>query len=193
MTATTITLFDDDARDQPAHGPEPLVPAPAGWPAAPGPAAYRGLLGEIVRGSSPRPRPTRSRSSPSCWSRSAPPLAAARTFRSRRPAITHTSTCCWSGRVRTSRKGTRWDHARRLICERRPHARRADPDRPLKRRGSRVGGARPHRLRSRRSPTDGCWRSKPEFASPRSRPASRDISTLSPTLDQLGMVGRCSC
>jgi len=49
MTATTATLFDDAAPDPPGLGPRLVVPAPAGWPAAPGPTAYHGLLGEIVR------------------------------------------------------------------------------------------------------------------------------------------------
>ena len=50
MTATTATLFDDASSDQPAHIPRSsTVPPPAGWPAPPGPAAYHGLLGEIVR------------------------------------------------------------------------------------------------------------------------------------------------
>ncbi len=59
MTLAAERLFDDQ--------PPPctvLLAAPAGWLAAPGPAAYHGLLGEIVR--KLRPRPTRSRSSPSC-------------------------------------------------------------------------------------------------------------------------------
>ena len=47
MTATVRTLVDD--APDPTDRPGQLVPAPAGWPAAPGPAAYHGLFGEIVR------------------------------------------------------------------------------------------------------------------------------------------------
>ncbi|MGH2871279.1 MAG: hypothetical protein ACRDL5_02330, partial [Solirubrobacteraceae bacterium] len=49
MTATVRTLFND-APSQPDEPPGGIVlPAPAGWPAPPAPAAYHGLLGEIVR------------------------------------------------------------------------------------------------------------------------------------------------
>ena len=42
----TLSLLDQRPQDgDPADG---KLPAPAGWPAAPGPAAYHGLLGEIV-------------------------------------------------------------------------------------------------------------------------------------------------
>jgi hypothetical protein len=54
MTATTGTLFDDPPSQQPAHSPRSSwVPPPAAWPTPPDPAAYHGLLGEIVRALEP--------------------------------------------------------------------------------------------------------------------------------------------
>jgi hypothetical protein len=48
-TATIRTLFDDPPSDQDEPPAGIVPPAPAGWPAPPGAAAYHGLLGEIVR------------------------------------------------------------------------------------------------------------------------------------------------
>ena len=48
-------------------------------------------------------------------------------------------------RQRTARKGSSWDHVRRLITDARPVARATDPDRPVQWRGTDLGRARPHR------------------------------------------------
>ena len=156
-------------------------PRPPGWPTPPGPAAYHGLLGEIVRGSSPRPRPTRSRSSPSCWSRSAPRSAAARTSRSRRPAITHTSSCCsW---VTAPARPQGHIMGSRPAADLRAPTRRSQSGSSPASRAAR-GWCGRSATRPLRIPAHSDRRLlalEPEFASVL-KAASREISTLSPTL-----------
>ena len=49
MNPTAARTLFDAATAAPAAGwPERILPAPAGWPEPPGPAAYHGLAGEIV-------------------------------------------------------------------------------------------------------------------------------------------------
>ena len=117
MTATAATLFDDASVEQPAHTPRQVVPAPAGWPAAPGPAAYHGLLGEIVRALEPETE--------------ADPIAiltqllvAFGTAVGRGAYFEIEATrhhphefLLLVGESSRARKGTSWDHARRLTCE----------------------------------------------------------------------------
>ena len=47
MTTTTLSLLDQPPED-PAHADDALLAAPAGWPAPPARAVYHELLGEIV-------------------------------------------------------------------------------------------------------------------------------------------------
>ena len=51
MSNRAPSLFDHGTPPEPPSGPGAGVPltAPTGWPAPPGPAAYHGLVGEIVR------------------------------------------------------------------------------------------------------------------------------------------------
>jgi hypothetical protein len=115
-STTTATLFDDVSPEQPAPGPGGLVmPAPAGWPAAPGAAAYHGLLGEIVHKLEPETE--------------ADPVAilaqllvgfGAAIGRGAYLQVEATrhhpqEFLLLVGESATSRKGTSWDHAARLI------------------------------------------------------------------------------
>ena len=54
---------------------------------------------------------------PAAWSASAPRSAAAHGSRSKRPGITPTSTCAWWATSARARKGSSWDHVRRLIID----------------------------------------------------------------------------
>jgi hypothetical protein len=111
MTATVTTLFDN-ASDEPAGS---ALPAPAGWPAAPGPAAYHGLLGEIVRQLEPE-----TEADPVailaqllvCFG-----AAVGRGAYFQVEATRHypQEFVLIVGESATARKGTSWDHARRLI------------------------------------------------------------------------------
>lgn len=114
--SATISLFDDAPPDPPARSPEHLVPAPAGWPAPAGPAAYHGLLGEIVRRLEPETE--------------ADPVAILAQLLVGFGAAVGRGAFFQVGATRhypqeflllvgessSSRKGTSWDHAARLIA-----------------------------------------------------------------------------
>jgi len=121
MTATaatiTATLFDDVSPEQPAPSPGGLVlPAPPGWPAAPGPAAYHGLLGEIVR----RLEPETEADPVAILAQLLVGFGAAvgRGAYFEIGATRHhpQEFLLLVGESSTSRKGTSWDHAARLIA-----------------------------------------------------------------------------
>ena len=115
MTATVRTLFDEapSERDEPAGS---VLPAPAEWPAPPAPAAYHGLLGEIVRRLEPE-----TEADPVailaqllvCFG-----AAVGRGAYFQVEATRHhpQEFVLIVGESATSRKGTSWDHARRLIA-----------------------------------------------------------------------------
>jgi hypothetical protein len=117
MTATISTLFDDAQAPSPAsqqHGN--LLPVPPGWPAPPGPAAYHGLLGEIVARLEPE-----TEADPVailaqllvCFG-----AAVGRGAYFQVEATRHhpQEFLLLVGESSTSRKGTSWDHASRLIA-----------------------------------------------------------------------------
>jgi hypothetical protein len=118
MTATVSTLFDPaPPGHQPACEPHSnLLPAPAGWPAPPSPAAYHGLLGEIVRRLEPE-----TEADPVailaqllvCFG-----AAVGRSAYFQVEATRHhpQEFLLLVGESATARKGTSWDHARRLIA-----------------------------------------------------------------------------
>ena len=98
------------------------MPAPAGWPAAPGPAAYHGLLGEIVRALEPE-----TEADPVAIL--AQLLVAFGTAVGRGAYFEIEATrhhphefLLLVGESSTARKGTTWDHARRLIARRTPQS-----------------------------------------------------------------------
>ena len=117
MTATVRTLFHDSPSEPRADQPgSSVLPAPAGWPAPPGPAAYHGLLGEIVRRLEPE-----TEADPVailaqllvCFG-----AAVGRGAFFEVEATRHhpQEFLLLVGESATSRKGTSWDHARRLIA-----------------------------------------------------------------------------
>ena len=115
MTATVRTLFDDPPSepDEPAGS---VLSAPAGWPGSPGPAAYHGLLGEIVR----RLEPETEADPIAILSQLLVSFGAAvgRGAYFQVEATRHhpQEFLLLVGESSTSRKGTSWDHARRLIA-----------------------------------------------------------------------------
>ena len=157
-----------------------LLAAPPGWPAPPGPAAYHGLIGEIVRVLQPE-----TEADPVAIL--AQLLVAVGTAVGRSAYFEIEATrhhphefVLLVGDTSRARKGTSWDHVRRLICEADPtlHARILtglssgeglvwavrDPDQS-------DPGVTDRRLLAL----------EPEFVSVL-RSAGREISTLSPTL-----------
>jgi hypothetical protein len=165
------------------HDPPPcpvLLAAPPGWPAQPGPAAYHGLIGEIVRKLEPETE--------------ADPVAiltqllvAFGTAVGRDAYFEIGATrhhphefLLLVGESSRARKGTAWDHVRRLICE-------ADPTlsgRILTGLSSGEGLVWAVRDPAGSDPGAGDRRLlalEPEFVSVL-KAAAREISTLSPTL-----------
>jgi hypothetical protein len=117
MTATVRTLFGDGAPEPQSDQPgSSMLPAPAGWPAPPGPAAYHGLLGEIVR----RLEPETEADPVAILSQLLVCVGAAvgRGAYFQVEATRHhpQEFLLVVGESATSRKGTSWDHARRLIA-----------------------------------------------------------------------------
>jgi hypothetical protein len=117
MTATTVSLSEPSLPPGQAgesHGN--LLPAPAGWPTPPAPAAYHGLLGEIVRRLEPE-----TEADPVailaqllvCFG-----AAVGRGAFFEVEATRHhpQEFVLVVGESATSRKGTSWNHARRLIA-----------------------------------------------------------------------------
>ena len=125
-------------------------------------------------------RPIPSRSSPNCSSPSARPSVAAPGSPSRRPATTPTSSCCLCGDSSKARKGSSWDHVRRLIAQ-------VDP--AIERRiltGLSSGEGLIWAVRDPTAQDPGITDQRllviePEFASVL-KASAREISTLSPTL-----------
>ncbi len=175
MTLAAEHLLEDD--------PPPctvLLAAPPGWPSPPGPAAYHGVIGEIVRVLEPETE--------------ADPVAiltqllvAFGTAVGRGAYFEIEAT--WHhpheflllvGESSRARKGTAWDHVRRVICE-------ADPTlagRILTGLSSGEGLVWAVRDPAGSDPGTGDRRLlalEPEFVSVL-RSAAREISTLSPTL-----------
>ena len=116
MTATVKTLFEDLPPERQTDQPRSnLLPTPPCWPAPPGPAAYHGLLGEIVRRLEPE-----TEADPVailaqllvCFG-----AAVGRGAYFQVEATRHhpQEFLLLVGESSTSRKGTSWDHARRLI------------------------------------------------------------------------------
>jgi hypothetical protein len=180
MTATVRTLFDDSPAERPVLDSGQVVPAPAGWPAPPGHAAYHGLLGEIVRALEPE-----TEADPVAIL--AQLLVAFGTAVGRDAYFEIEATrhhphefLLLAGESSRARKGTSWDHARRLICE-------ADPtiaERILTGLSSGEGLVWAVRDPAGQDPgiTDRRLLAlEPEFASVLKN-AGREISTLSPTL-----------
>ena len=180
-----LSLLDQPPQDEPA-GPE-LLPAPAGWPAPPEEAVYHELLGEIVNTIAPHTE--------------ADPVAiltqllvsfGAAVGRGAYFAVEATrhhpnEYMCLVGESSRARKGTAWDHVRRLITS-------ADPSlQPRILTGLSSGEGVIWAVRDPAGQDPGIPDQRllviePEFVSAL-KAASREISTLSPTL-RSGWDGR---
>ncbi|MGH2842648.1 MAG: DUF3987 domain-containing protein [Solirubrobacteraceae bacterium] len=181
MTGKVVSLFDDAANQPPVSRQRgAMLPAPTGWPAPPGAGAYHGLLGEIVKRLEPETE--------------ADPVAiltqllvAFGTAVGRGAFFQVEATLHYPheflllvGESARSRKGSSWDHVRRLICE-------ADPtiaQRILTGLASGEGLVWAVRDPTAQDPGISDRRLlalEPEFASVLKN-ANREISTLSPTL-----------
>jgi len=179
MTVSAATLFDNGATTASSLGAA-VLPAPPSWPAPPGATAYHGLLGEIVSKLEPETE--------------ADPVAilsqllvAFGTAVGRGAWFEIEATChhpheflLLVGESARSRKGSSWDHVRKLICE-------ADPtiaERILTGLASGEGLVWAVRDPIAQDPGISDRRLlalEPEFASVLKN-ANREISTLSPTL-----------
>ncbi|HUL46767.1 MAG TPA: hypothetical protein VLV25_06690 [Steroidobacteraceae bacterium] len=116
MTAT-VTLFDAAQAPAPAselHGR--LLPAPPGWPAPPGPAAYHGLLGEIVRRLEPETEADPVAIIAQLLVAFGAAVGRGAYFQVEATRHHPQEFLLLVGDSSTSRKGTSWDHARRLIA-----------------------------------------------------------------------------
>jgi hypothetical protein len=179
MTVSAVTLFDDAATAPPPFGAA-VLPAPPSWPALPGAAAYHGLLGEVVSKLEPE-----TEADPVAIL--AQLLVAFGTAVGRGAWFEIEATChhpheflLLVGESARSRKGSSWDHVRKLICE-------ADPtiaERILTGLASGEGLVWAVRDPTAQDPGISDRRLlalEPEFASVLKN-ANREISTLSPTL-----------
>jgi len=119
MTISAATLFDDAASAPSPFGAErgAVLSAPPGWPASPGGCAYHGLLGEIVK----RLEPETEADPVAILSQL---LVAFGTAVGRGAWFEIEATChhpheflLLVGESSRSRKGSSWDHVRKLICE----------------------------------------------------------------------------
>jgi hypothetical protein len=120
MTLAAERLFDDQ--------PPPcmvLLAAPAGWPAPPGPAAYHGLIGEIVRKLEPETEADPVAILTQLLVAFGSAVGRSAYFQIEATRHHPHEFLLLVGESSRSRKGTAWDHVRRVICEADPtlHAR----------------------------------------------------------------------
>jgi hypothetical protein len=115
---TTITLFDDAAPEPPVSGRgASVLPAPPGWPGAPGPAAYHGLLGEIVRVLEPETEADPVAILTQLLVAFGTAVGRDAYFQIEASRHHPHEFLLLVGDTARARKGTSWDHARRVICE----------------------------------------------------------------------------
>jgi hypothetical protein len=169
--------------DQPQNNPEPAdstLPAPAGWPAAPGPAAYHGLIGEIVNRLSPETEADPVAILTQLLIAFGTAVGRGAYFEIEATRHHPHEFLLLVGESSRARKGSSWDHVRRVICE-------ADPTldaRILTGLSSGEGLVWAVRDPAESDPGISDRRLlalEPEFVSVL-KSAGREISTLSPTL-----------
>jgi hypothetical protein len=185
MTAT-LSLLDQPADDD-RHAGGGLLPAPAGWPAPPDPAVYHELLGEIVNTIAPNTEADPVAILSQLLVSFGAAVGRGAWFQVEATRHHGNEYMCLVGDSARSRKGSSWDHVRRLILA-------ADPS--LEQRILTGLSSGEGLIWSVRDPTNqdpGVSDQRllviePEFASVL-RTASREISTLSPTL-RTGWDGR---
>jgi len=118
MTATAVSLFDQPPSPPEQHAGEldgNLLPAPAGWPAPPSPAAYHGLLGEIVRKLEPDTEADPVAILVQLLVGFGAAVGRGAWFEVEATRHHPQEFLLLVGESATSRKGTSWDHAARLI------------------------------------------------------------------------------
>jgi hypothetical protein len=115
-TATITTLFDDATSDQDEPPAGIVLPAPPGWPAPPGDAAYHGLLGEIVRRLEPETEADPVAILAQLLVGFGAAVGRGAWFQVEATRHHPQEFVLIVGESATSRKGTSWDHARRLIA-----------------------------------------------------------------------------
>jgi len=182
---TTLSLLDPPADDQSA-GSE-LLPAPAGWPAAPDRAVYHELPGEIVGRIAPHTEADPVAILTQLLVSFGAAVGRGAFFQVEATPHYPNQYVCLVGDSARARKGTAWDHVRRLIID-------ADPSlapRVLTGLSSGEGviwAVRDPTAQDPGIPDQRLLVIEPEFASAL-KTASRELSTLSPTL-RSGWDGR---
>jgi hypothetical protein len=104
---------------QPPQDPEPAdgtLPAPAGWPAAPGPAAYHGLIGEIVNKISPETEADPVAILTQLLVAFGTAIGRSAYFEIEATRHHPQEFLLLVGESSRARKGSSWDHVRRVIC-----------------------------------------------------------------------------
>ncbi len=183
---TTLSLLDPPPDDDHAADAG-LLPAPAGWPAPPAAAVYHELLGEIVNRIAPRTEADPVAILTQLLVSFGAAVGRGAWFQVEATRHHPTEYMCLVGDSSRSRKGSSWDHVRRLILG-------ADPSlepRILTGLSSGEGVIWAVRVPTGQDPGIPDQRLlviEPEFASAL-KAASREISTLSPTL-RTGWDGR---
>jgi hypothetical protein len=175
MTLAAERLLEQDPPPCPV-----LLAAPPGWPAAPGPAAYHGLIGEIVRKLEPETEADPVAILTQLLVAFGTAVGRGAYFEIEATRHHPQEFLLLVGESSRARKGTAWDHVRRLICE-------ADPT--LSARiltGLSSGEGLVWAVRDPAGSDPGVSDRRllalePEFVSVL-KSAAREISTLSPTL-----------
>ena len=176
MTLAAERLLESDPPPCPV-----LLAAPPGWPAPPGPAAYHGLIGEIVRKLEPETEADPVAILTQLLIAFGTAVGRGAYFEIEATRHHPHGFLLLVGESSRARKGTAWDHVRRLICE-------ADPT--LQARiltGLSSGEGLVWAVRDGAAENDPGINDRrllalePEFVSVL-KSASREISTLSPTL-----------
>ena len=182
---TTLSLLDQPPDDDPA-GSE-LLPAPAGWPAAPDRAVYHELPGEIVNTIAPHTEADPVAILTQLLVAFGAAVGRGAYFQVEATRHHGNEFMCLVGDSARARKGSSWDHVRRLIIG-------ADPSlEPRVLTGLSSGEGVIWAVRDPTSQDPGISDQRllviePEFASTL-KAAGREISTLSPTL-RSGWDGR---
>jgi len=168
--------------DQPQDAPEPAdstLPAPAGWPAPPGPVAYHGLIGEIVRTLEPETEADPVAILTQLLITFGTAVGRGAYFEIEATRHHPHEFLLLVGESSRARKGSSWDHVRRVICE-------ADPTLPARiLTGLSSGEGLVWAVRDPAESDPGISDRRllalePEFVSVL-KSAGREISTLSPT------------
>ncbi|MGA2015133.1 MAG: hypothetical protein ABSH51_32030 [Solirubrobacteraceae bacterium] len=169
-----------DRPEEPAHANDALLPAPAGWPAPPAPAVYHELLGEIVNRIAPHTEADPVAILTQLLIGFGAAVGRAAWFQVEATRHAPNEFMLLVGDSSRARKGSSWDHVRRLLAT-------IDPSiEPRILTGLSSGEGLIWAVRDPTSQDPGVQDQRllviePEFASVL-KAASREISTLSPTL-----------